>query len=253
MQSTEHQKPETGHEPAHAPVMGRLTLGDMVLELPVDDQHKASRKVLGVLGREVKDSETGKRIFTFHQLADQLAYGDRRDVQNFHRELRQSDLDVQAFVTRKATKHDHLFPLLEVAILDTPLLSPHQQYVQFCDDHPNESLSEETFRKYANEIDGLKLVKRFQRVVKPGTERLDVSRYLAEVLACDRLSHAKKKEIVEIVPDADEESCSSLVETVTLSHSTIHQKLLVLLLVACTVSQEVLALLMGVSTSSIHY
>ncbi len=59
-----------------------------------------------MLGRDVKDSKTGKQVFTFHQLADQLAYGDRRDVQNFHRELRQSDFDVQVFVTRNAMKHD---------------------------------------------------------------------------------------------------------------------------------------------------
>ena len=256
MKSIEQQKSETCHEPADAPVMGRLTFGGMYLELPVDDQHKANRKMLGVLGREVKDSETGKRIFTFQELADQLAYGDRRDVQNFHRELRQSDFDVQAFVRRKATKHDRVFPLIEAAILETPLLSPHQQYVQFCEDHPKESLSEETFRKYANEIDGVKLVKRFQQVVKPGTERLDMNRYLSEVLECDRLSHGKKKEIREILPDGDdEESCSCLVktETVTLSNPTIHKKLLVVFLFACNVSQEVLALLMGVSTSSIHY
>jgi len=156
-------------------------------------------------------------------------------------------------VTRKATKHARLFPLIEAAILETPLLSPHHQYRSFCEDHPTESLSEETFRKYANEIDGLKLVKRFQQVVKPGTERLDVSRYLTEVLACDRLSHAKKKEIVEIVPDGDEAASASLAETVTLSPPTLQKKLLVVFLFACTVSQEVLALLMGVSKSSIHY
>ena len=133
------------------------------------------------------------------------------------------------------------FPLIEAAILDTPLLSSHQQYVSFCADHPNESLSEETFRTYANEIDGVTLVKRFQQVVKPVTERLDMSRYLNEVLEYDRLSHAKKKEIGEIVPDSDEESGSSLAETGTLSHPPIHKKLLAVFLVACNVSQEVLA------------
>ena len=244
---------EDVQEAAQSPGMGRLTVGDMYLELPVDDEHTVNRKVLGVLGRELKDRQTGTPVFTFQELADQLAYGDRRDVQNFHRELRQSDCDMQAFVTRKATKHDRLFPLMEAAILDTPLLSPHQQYRSFCDDHPNESLSEATFRAYANEIDGLKLVKRFQQVVKPGTEHLDVNRYLTKVLACDRWSHAKKKEIVEIVPDSDEASCSSLAQRVTLSPPPLQKKLLVVLLFACNASQEVLALLMGVSKSSIHY
>ncbi len=47
MQSTEHQTSGTCHEPTDAPIMGRLTLGGMVLELPVDDQHTANRKLLG--------------------------------------------------------------------------------------------------------------------------------------------------------------------------------------------------------------
>jgi phosphopentomutase len=79
-------------------VMGRIAFGDMYLELPIDDQHTTNRKVLGVLGREIKHAHTDKPVFTFQQLADQLEYGDRQDVQNFHRELRLSDFDVQAFV-----------------------------------------------------------------------------------------------------------------------------------------------------------
>lgn len=244
---------EDVQETVTSPGMGRLTLGDMYLELPVDDQHTANRKVLGVLGRELKDSTTGKPVFTFQELANQLAYGDRRDVQNFHRELRRSDFDVQAFVTRKATKHDRLFPLIEAAILDTPLLSPHQQYLQCCEAHPQESLSEQTFRKYANEIDGVTLMKRFHQLVKPGTEELDMRRYLHEILACDRLSHAKQKEIVALVPGGDDETGSVVAEPVTVSSPTLQKKLVVVFLFACNLSQEVLALLMGVSQSSIHY
>ncbi len=67
MPNTDHQQSETFQELSDAPVMGRLTLGEMYLELPIDDQHTANRKVLGVLGREVKDSETGKPVLTFQQ------------------------------------------------------------------------------------------------------------------------------------------------------------------------------------------
>jgi transposase-like protein len=232
--------------------MGRLKLGGMYLELPIDDQHKANRKVLGVLGREVKDEHTGKPVLTFQQLADQLGYGDRRDVQNFHRELRQSAFDVQDFISRKASKHDRLFPLIEAAMLETPLLSPHQQYLSFCEAHPTESVSEETFRKYANEIDGFKIVKRMQQLVRPGTDTLDVSRYLNEILACDRLSGAKKKEMVEVFPEVVDEPCPSTTAVGDVSRTT-HKKFLVVFLYACNVSQAVLSLLIGVSKSSIHY
>ncbi len=244
---------ENSQESTTTPRMGRLTFGDMYLELPVDGQHKANRKLLGVLGREVKDRQTDKPVFTFQQLADQLDYGDRRDVQNFHRDLRLSDCDVRSFVSRKATKHDRVFPMIEAAILETPLLPSHQQYLSFCEDHPDESVSEETFRKYANEIDGVKILKRVQQVVKRGTDILDLSRYLAEVLACDRLSHAKKKEIVAIVPESDTETSSTPAKKVTLTHPPVQKKLLVVLLFACNVSQEVLGLLMGISKTSIHY
>jgi len=253
MQRTEQQDRERLQPSSGTPVMGRLTLGEMYLELPIDDQHKANRKVLGVLGREVKDGHTGKPVFTFQQLADQLGYGDRRDVQNFHRELRLSDCDVQGFVSRKATKHDRLFPVIEAAILETPLLPPHQQYLSFCEAHPTESVSEETFRKYANEIDGLKIVRRVQQLVIPGTETLDASRYLTEVLAYDRLSHAKTKEIVTVFPDAEDGACSPTVRPVDVTPPMIQKKFLVVLLFACNVSQEVLGLLLGVSKTSIHY
>jgi len=236
-----------------AVIMGRLRFGGMYLELPIDDDHKANRKVLGVLGREIKDVETNKPVFTFQNLADQLEYGDRRDVQNFHRELRMSDFDVQGFVSRKATKHDRLFPLIEAAVLETPLLSVHQQYLSFCEAHPTESLSEETFRKYANEIDGVKIVKRVQQVVKVESDTLDLSRYLGEVLECERLSGAKQKEIVEVCPEVQEASTPGAVTEVDLSCPVAHKRLLVVVLFACNVSQEVLALLMGVSKSSIHY
>ena len=148
--------------------LGRITVGSVYLELPVDAEHKANRTVLGVLSRELKDVQTGNPVLTFQQLADQLGYGDRRDVQNFHRELRMSDFDVPSFVTRKAAKHDRLFPLLETIVLETPLLSAHQQYLSFCETHPEETLSEETFRTYANEIDGVKIRKRVQQLGQGG-------------------------------------------------------------------------------------
>ena len=244
---------ENSPEFVESRTMGQLTFGDLYIELPVDDDYKVNRKVLGVLGREIKNCETGRPVFTFQQLANQLNYGDRRDVQNFHRELRLSDFDLQQFVTRKATKHDRLFPLVEAAILETPLLPPYQQYLSFCEAHPAESLSEEPFRKYANEIEGLKIVKRVQQLVKPGTETLNVSRYLGEMLACERLSHAQKKEIVTVFPDTEEEALPAIVKEGNRSLIMARKHLLVVMLYACNVSQEVLGLLMGVSKTSIHY
>ena len=56
------------------------------------------------------------------------------------------------------------FPLLEAAILEAPQFPSYDRYLNCCADHPNAPLSEEMFRKYANEIDGLTLVKRIPMV-----------------------------------------------------------------------------------------
>lgn len=167
-------------------------------------------------------------------------------MQNFHRALRMSDVDVQAFVPRKAAKHDRLFPLIEAAILETPLLSPHQQYVNFCEAHPTDVLSEKTFQKYATELDDLKIVTRVQQFVKPETERGDLRGYFTELLASDRVSGAQKKEIVEIVPDVVSPS-SSLpgLRFEGLSRSSIQKKLLVVFLDACPLPRDILAPLLG--------
>ncbi|MCP4400010.1 MAG: hypothetical protein GY801_22220 [bacterium] len=55
-------------------VMGRITFGEMYLELPIDGQHTANRNVLGVLGREIKESDTDKPIFTFQQSGHWFRY-----------------------------------------------------------------------------------------------------------------------------------------------------------------------------------
>ena len=155
--------------------------------------------------------------------------------------------------TRKTAKHDRLFPVSEAAVLETPLLSAHQQYLSFCEAHPADTLSEETFRKYANEIDGLKITKRVQQMVKARTNTLDLSQYLAEVLECERGSGTKQQEMVEGFPEVQEASSPGAVTEVDLSCPVVHKRLLVVLLFACNVSQERLARLMGVSKSSIHY
>lgn len=90
-------------------------------------------------------------------------------------------------------------------------------------------------------------------MVKSGTDTLDVSRYLAEVLACDRLSTAKKKGSVAIAPACEEDACSPPAEPVHLTPPTVQKKLLTVFLFACNASQEVLSLLMGGSKTRIHY
>ncbi len=238
------------------------------LEVKIQDQHiqiesqafcctfldvGKNRKSLFVFLRALCSPETGKTLFTHQQIAEAFGYPDRQNIDNFLREFRQSGEDFQVFLTRANTKRSRVFPLIEEQVLQCPWLSPHQQYLAFCEAHPDERVSEKTFRQYVQEVDGLRLLKRVQRVVSPQDESFDARRYLHDLLEADQLHHAQKKEIVERFPDA--RVSSSLTKGARfegLSAEKTQKKLLVVLLYACTVSQDVLALLCGVGKTSIH-
>jgi transposase-like protein len=212
-----------------------------------------NRKPLFVFLRSLCSPETGKELFTHQQIAEAFGYKHRQNIDNFVGEFRQSGEDFQVFLTRANTKRERVFPLIEEQILECPWLSPHQQYLAFCEAHPEERVSEKTFRQYIQEVDGLRLLKCVQRVISPDTEHFDARRYLHDLLEADQLHHAKKKEIVERFPDA--RVSSSLTKGARfegLSTEKVQKKLLVVLLYACTVSQDVLALLCGVGKTSIH-
>ena len=114
-------------------------------------------------------------------------------------------------------------------------------------------MSEKTFRQYVQERDGLRLLKRVQQVVSSEEGGFDAVRYLHEILEAAQLHHAKKKEIVERFPEAQvSSSWSRGSQCDGLSRSRVQKKLLVVLLYACTVSQDILALLCGVGKTSIH-
>jgi transposase-like protein len=157
------------------------------------------------------------------------------------------------YLSPNNAKHDRLCDPIAEQILTSPLLGIHQQYLAFLDDHPDERLSEKTFQKYARELDVLKLLKRVQQVLAEQPARLDLSRYFREILEMAQIPSAKTKEIVELFPDT-QPSSSVHKPTLTekLSEFKIEHKLLITLLYVCNVSQEVLALLFGVSKTSIH-
>lgn len=212
-----------------------------------------NRKPLFVFLRSLCSPETGKALFTHQQIAEAFGYKDRQNIDNILGEFRHSGGDFQVFLTRTNRKRDRVFPLIEEQVLQCPWLSPHQQYLSFCEAHPEERVSEKTFRQYVQEMDGVRLLKRVQRVVSSEEEGFDAGRYLHDLLEADHLQPAKKKEIVERFPEA--KVSSSLCRGFRfdgLSQSKVQKKLLVVLLYACTVSQDLLALLCGVGKTSIH-
>ena len=216
------------------------------------DVGKNKKALLPVL-RAFYDPDTGKPLFTDQAIADALGYKARQNVDNFLAEFRSVGGDMHQYLSPKNAKHDRLCEPIVDQILTSPALGLHQQYLAFREEYPEDALSETTFRKYAGELDVLKLLKRVQGLFSEQRDQFDARRYLQEILEMEGLSSAKKKEIVECFPEIQASSpvCPcSLTETV--SGRPMERKLLVTLLYVCNVSQEMLSLLFGVSKTSIH-
>lgn len=227
-----------------------ITIGDMRVELK---DSKSNRKTLSVLARELKFVESGEPVFTFQKIADELGYADRRNVQNFHSEYKHSGENLQEFLSRNNSKKEKSFPKIEAQILESPFLSPNKQYSAFIEEHAELCVSKSTFNKYVNEIDSIKILKRVRELVCKEEGSLNVSRYMKELLGMSKFSSAKKKEIVEIFPQQEEEKQSKAdTKAIDVSSALVQKKLLVVLLYVCNVSQEMLSLLFGVGKTSIH-
>ena len=110
------------------------------------DVGKNKKAILGLL-RSLCSPETGKPLFTYQEIADAFEYSARQNVENFVAEFHGAHDDFKEFLSRETSKHDRLFPFVEAQILSSVYLSLHQHDVCFCETHPQEKLSEATFRK----------------------------------------------------------------------------------------------------------
>jgi transposase-like protein len=227
-----------------------VTIGDMRIELK-DTQ--PNRKALSVIIRELKSCESGKPVFTFQEIADSLGYEARQNTNNFYREFQANGEDVLAFLSRKNTLKEQVFPLIEAQVLESPWLAPHDHYVAFCQHYPDTSISEATFREYVNEIESVKILNRRKYLISGTQDGLNTEVYIRELLACATFSPGKQKEIVTVFPEVvqGEDSPASR-KPLDVANPTIQKKLLVVLFYVCNVSQEMLAPLFGVGKTTIH-
>lgn len=213
-----------------------------------------NQKALFVFLRLLSCPETGKALFTYQQLADGFGKNDRRDIHNFVGDFRKRGGDFLRYLARKNTKKDRLFPVIERQVLDAPLLSVADQYRMFCERYPQERLCEKTFRSYVNDIAVTKLLKRVRQLGFKDEQSLDMRRYLQELMELEVLSRVKRKEVVERFPEVKRPSPSQARgdQNRRLSSTGLGSKLFAVILYACGLSQEMLALILGVSRTSIH-
>lgn len=212
-----------------------------------------NQKALFVFLRSLSWPETGKALFTNQQVAEAFEKKDRRDIDNFVRIFRNRGGNFLSYLERQNSKKESSFPEIEGQILETPLLSLAEQYRIFCEAHPQKQVCKHTFRRYVNGIPATKILKRIRQLGFKNEQSFDMRRYLEELLALDKLSRAQKKEIVEQFPEAEPSvACSPRKEGESLSSVSMASKLLVVILYVCGLSQELLAMLFGVSKTSIH-
>lgn len=212
-----------------------------------------NRKALWPILRGFCEPETGKPLWTYQTIADAGRHKARQNIDNFLGEFRAHGGDLYQYLSPNNAKHDRLSDPIAEQILTSPWLGIHQQYVTFLEAYPNETLSETTFRKYARELDALTLLKRMQRFVSQHCEQFDAARYLQEILEMEVVPRTKQKEIVACFPETQPASSAEPPSLLAkLSAMGMERKLLVTLLYVCNVSQEMLALLFGVSKTSIH-
>ena len=203
--------------------------------------------------RALCSPETGKPLLTHEMIAQAFGSADRRNIQNYVGEFTRCGEDFQAFLSRTNTKRERLFALIEEQVFQCPFLSPHEQYLALCDAHPDKRVCEPTCREYVRDSDGIALLKRVQRLGVGEEGGIAPTRYLQDILEADMLRNAKKKEIVELFPEA--EVSSSTIRGARfegLSCSSWQKKLLVVLLYACTLPQDLLAPLFGGGKTCIH-
>ena len=163
-------------------------------------------KALWPILRGFCDPETGKSLWTYQEIADACGHKARQNIENFVGEFRAKGEDLFQYLSPNNAKHDRLGEPIAEQILSSPFLGIHQQYLAFLEEHPDESLSESTFRKYARELDVLNLLRRMQSFFSHHREQCDFTRFCQEILELEKLPHAKKKEIVECFPEAQPES-----------------------------------------------
>lgn len=81
----------------------------------------ANQKVLFVLLRALRSSETGKPLFTSQQLAEAFGYTHRQNIQNFLQEFEHRAGDVEAYLRRRRKGDAPVGEAVVEAVRQTPL------------------------------------------------------------------------------------------------------------------------------------
>ena len=201
--------------------------------------------------REFKQ-ENGKNMFTFQNISESFNLKHRQDSNNYYRDYKESGEDMLMYLQRKV-KLSEAFPIIERIVLEIPFLTTREYYETLCTDYPEHKMSFATFQKYFSQIDSLKLKKRYDELVTSKKYQIDKGRILKEVLEEDNISRKKRKNIMSVFPELEQDEKEMKNEiSFKKNWEAFTLNLLIMYLVASNMSFKAISILFGVSKSTIH-
>ena len=216
----------------------------------------SNQKILYIILRLIKfredDEHSPRNILTYKNISKFFGFKHRQNSENYFRIFKSCGEDIKDYLNRKQKLGDS-FPFIEKQILQFPFLKISSHYGIFQEEHPEFKMSETTFRNYANQIDTLKLKKRYDKFIEVEKKFLNNNFLLKELLEQETLSDVSKKEIATHFDIKDNRHIEKAKADNFLKNLDVYgSALLVSFLIACGMNYFPLSILLGVSKATIH-
>lgn len=183
----------------------------------LNDQDNQNKKASIVFLRSWRVPETGKPLFTYQQIADALAYKDRRDVNNYWREFEARGGTMLGFLTRKRKVDVTVVDAVAEEVGRDILASAPQLCERVSERLGRRDLTSENIRTALEEVPCTVVRRELRSQWEAGTFHPKESVILEEALATLSHGHDSQHQIpaicsrVEMPPD-DGESVEAIVQ-----------------------------------------
>ena len=216
---------------------------------------KNNRKVLYVLFRLFK-RENGKNLLTYRDISEGFSLKHRQDSNNYYRDFIACSEDFGDYLKRKKRLEEY-FPLIEKLVLQFPFLSIAELHRIFLKDYPEYKISEPSFRDYASQIDTMKFKAAYEKYKGKQKESINSTFLLKELLIQDNVSNTAKEVIAEHFNikeeiESEQEDEKKKETNFLKNFDSYGFSLLIAFLVACGLNYYVIAILFGISKSTVH-
>jgi len=211
----------------------------VIFSLP---ESKANLKFLYVFLR-LLTTLTGKTLLTFESIAFLMGFKDRRNINNFYREFNEAKGDILAFLSRKLLYSD-LIPLIQEQILSNIMLPLSAHYKLFIE-KTKSKISYVTFLHYVQEVSVVNILKETKKWFDKKSGDLDYSRFL-DLLIDNKTKPVILEDILHKAQTADQEKFPK-----RLNLKRKELCILVNFLIGAGLNQNIIAMLLNVSKSTV--